>query len=359
VRFTAYAFNEDRVKSETATDDSYRVPDDVVPARPRAYVITIGVNGYQNPQWKLGFAVKDAEDLSAALQRIEGYDVVPVRLVSPEYGSKLDQATKANIRDVVALLGGAGEAQRERLKDRIGPIVDQLHKVTPDDLVILAFSGHGHTDPQGRFYLLPSDSGPDSTITDARLPNFISSEELSQWLREVDAGELVMIIDACHSGASVPEGFKLGPMGDRGLGQLAYDKGMQILAATQADNVALESEKLGQGLLTYALVQDGLKDRKAAPGGNGPVTIKSWLHYAQTRVPELYEDIRAGKLKVVGFDDTDAERQLVAKDSTANPKRRNTPRPQHSSTSTNDQTIRLFRCNRSAFSAACDEPTNG
>jgi uncharacterized caspase-like protein len=135
-------------------------------------------------------------------------------------------------------------------------------------LVILAFSGHGYTDPQGRFYLLPSDAGMDSTITDAKLPKFISSDELSQWLRDVDAGELVMIIDACHSAASVPEAFKPGPMGDRGLGQLAYDKGMQILAATQADNVALESERLGQGLLTYALVQDGLKARKAASDGN-------------------------------------------------------------------------------------------
>jgi hypothetical protein len=97
VRFTAYAFNEDRVKSETASDESYRVPGDVVPAQPRAYVITIGVNGYQNPNWKLGFAVNDAEDLSAALERIEGYEVVPVRLVSPEYGSNLDQARKANM----------------------------------------------------------------------------------------------------------------------------------------------------------------------------------------------------------------------------------------------------------------------
>jgi WD40 repeat protein/uncharacterized caspase-like protein len=317
IRFTAYAFNEDRVKSETATDESYRVPADIRARKPRAYVVTIGVNAYQNPQWKLGFAVKDAQDLTEALQRIEGYEVVPVPLVSSENGSKL--ATKVNIRDVIALLAGTGEARRAGLKDRIGPVVDQLHKVTPDDLVILAFSGHGHTDQQGRFYLLPSDSGPDSAITDARLPKFISSEELSQWLREVDAGELVMIIDACHSAASVPEGFKPGPMGDRGLGQLAYDKGMQILAATQADNVALESENLGQGLLTYALVQDGLKARKAAPDGKGPITIKAWLRYAEKRVPELYEDVRAGRLRVVGFDATDADRQLVAKDSSINP----------------------------------------
>jgi hypothetical protein len=68
-------------------------------------------------------------------------------------------------------------------------------------------------DRQARFYLLPSDSGTESTITDAVLPKFISSDELSQWLREVDAGEIVMLIDACHSAASVPEGFKPGPMG--------------------------------------------------------------------------------------------------------------------------------------------------
>jgi len=304
VRFTAYAFNEDRVKSETATDESYEVPDDIVPAKPRAYVITIGVNAYQNPKWQLGFAVKDARDLSAALQRIDGYEVIPVQLVSlEEDGSKLDQATKADIKDVLALLAGKGEAHRDRLRSQIGSVADRLEKVTPDDLVILAFSGHGYTDRQARFYLLPSDSGTESTITDAVLPKFISSDELSQWLRAVDAGEMVMLIDACHSAASVEaEGFKPGPMGDRGLGQLAYDKGMQILAATQADNVALESEKLGQGLLTYALVQDGLKARKAAPDGKGPITIKAWLHYAEKRVPELYDEIQAGKLKLVGKD---------------------------------------------------------
>jgi uncharacterized caspase-like protein len=317
VRLTAYAFNEDRVKSETDSYEKYKVPDDIEPARPRAYVITIGVNAYENPNWTLGFAVKDAHDLSGALQQIQGYEVVPISLVSVESGgSKLDQATKSNIEDVLALLGGNDEIHRDRLTKAIGAVASKLRKATPDDLVILAFSGHGYTDKQARFYLLPSNSGKESTITDAILPKFVSSDELSQWLRDVDAGEMVMLIDACHSAASVPEGFKPGPMGDRGLGQLAYDKGMQILAATQADNVALESERLGQGLLTYALVDDGLKARKAAPDGKGPITIKSWLHYAETRVPELYNEIQAGKLKLVGFNNTDQTRALVAKEPT-------------------------------------------
>jgi hypothetical protein len=175
---------------------------------------------------------------------IEGHEVVSVPLVSGEKdGTKLDQATKQDIADALALLGGH-EEPRERLRQALGPdgsVVDRLRKATPDNLVILGFSGHGWANPQGRFYLLPSNSGTeapsdeDSPKNAAILSRFISSDELSQWLKHVDAGELAMIIDACHSAASVDQpGFKPGPMGDRGLGQLAYDKGMRILAATQA-----------------------------------------------------------------------------------------------------------------------------
>jgi WD40 repeat protein/uncharacterized caspase-like protein len=306
VKFTAYAFNEDRVKSETASDESYKVPDDVAQPKPRAYVIAIGVNAYDNPEWKLGFAVKDALDLSGALGSIEGYEVVSVPLVSGEKdGASLNQATKRDIADALALLGGHQE-QRDRLKQAIGPVVDELRQATPDDLVIIGFSGHGWANPRGRFYLLPSDSGKESAITDASLLKFISSDELSQWLKDVDAGEMAMIIDACHSAGTVDKEFKPGPMGDRGLGQLAYDKGMRILAATQADNVALESAELGQGLLTYALVDEGLKDHKAAPDGKGPITIGAWLRYAEQRVPQLYDDIQTGKIhaaKVVTAND--------------------------------------------------------
>ena len=59
-----------------------------------------------------------------------------------------------------------------------------------------------------------------------------------------NAADIALIIDACHSGATVDSGsFKPGPLGDAGLGQLAYDKGIRILAATQADEAvtALQS----------------------------------------------------------------------------------------------------------------------
>jgi hypothetical protein len=115
-------------------------------------------------------------------------------------------------------------------------------------------------------------------------------------MRDVDAGDLVMIVDTCHSAATVEEpGFKPGPMGSRGLGQLAYDKGMRILAASQADDVALEVETLKQGLLTYALVQNGLEDEQAR-GADGRITMEDWLQYGANQVPKLYEDILKGKV---------------------------------------------------------------
>jgi uncharacterized caspase-like protein len=279
--------------------------------RAKAYIITIGVNGYENRHRKLEFAVNDAQDMASALGQIKNYDVVSVPLLSEaaKEGAAalpLDQATKANIRVVLGLL--AGSADRSGLAGVAN--ADNLAKATPDDLVILSFSGHGYTEHNGAFYLLPSDSGTEDTVTLDSLKKFISSEELSEWLREVDAGEMAMIIDACHSAASVEaDGFKPGPMGDRGLGQLAYDKGMRILAASQADDVALEVQNLHHGLLTYALVVDGLKPGKGGKlkadlNGDGELTLKEWLTYGEQRAPTLYEDVKAGKIKLVSRDST-------------------------------------------------------
>jgi uncharacterized caspase-like protein len=303
VVFTAYAFNEDRVKSETARPDHpYNLPPDTVKRKPRAYVITVGVDHYRTPRWELEFAAKDAEDMSAALRHIQGYEVVPVTLVSETSaaGGVVDQATKANIHAVLRVLATGRH-------EELGGIAhtNELARATPDDVVILSFSGHGYTEKDGPFYLLPSDANPDEKIPSTSLPSFISSEELSEWLRNVDAGQMAMIIDACHSAASVDvPGFKPGPMGDRGLGQLAYDKGMRILAASQADDVALEIESLHQGLLTYAL-REGLmagKDGKLPAASSAEVTLQSWLKYAEQRVPGLYDDAKAGKVHMISRD---------------------------------------------------------
>jgi WD40 repeat protein len=309
IEFAAYAFNLDRVKSATATLE-YDVPKDLLPVRPRAYLLSMGVNAYQNPDWNLHFAASDARIMQAELKkRLESqYDVVPVELISdckqegcPANGTRTtgeNHATKAALRAVLARL--AGQALAPELQKSMPPSAEKLQKATPDDLVLLTVSSHGYTGSDGMFYMIPSDSGKTdgSGINKGLFAGWISSDELAAWLRDVDTGELALIVDTCHSAATVESpGFKPGPMGSRGLGQLAYDKGMRILAASQANDVAMESDKIKQGLLTYALVQEGLKEGKAAPAGSdGTISLQAWLQYGVDRVPTLFEDIRAGRI---------------------------------------------------------------
>ena len=109
----------------------------------------------------------------------------------------------------------------------------------------------------------------------------------------VDAGQTILIIDSCHSASVVAtsDGYKHGPFGSRGLGQLAYDKGMQVLAASQPDRLAFESDRLQHGLLTYVLVEEGLWQGQAGPGRT--TTLADWLRYGERQVPKLRELVLA------------------------------------------------------------------
>jgi hypothetical protein len=98
--------------------------------------------------------------------------------------------------------------------------------------------------------------------------------------------------------------FKPGPMGDPGLGQLAFDKGIRILAATQGDDMAIEDASKGHGLLTYALAQEGLTDTggKADLDSNGAILLDEWLGYGVKHMTSLVD--RATVKTRDGIDDS-------------------------------------------------------
>jgi WD40 repeat protein len=317
VEFTAYAFNEDRVKSLTARA-GLELKEPLAASKGRAYVVSVGVNAYENEAWDLRFAANDArrlQEVVAARVREGGEyeEVVGVPLIS-DYESeggrktrprvvKETAATKRNFKAVLDLLAGR-EADAEALKSV--PNADRLRRATPEDLILVSFSSHGYADERGRFFLFTSDTGDAGESSEMRdaLGRAVSSDELGAWLRDVDAGELILVVDACHSAASVQgEGFKPGPMGSRGLGQLSYDKGMRILTSTQADDVALESALVEQGLLTYALTRDGLESARADfMPKDARITVAEWLAYGVERVPSLHAEVekRLSELKAAG-----------------------------------------------------------
>jgi uncharacterized caspase-like protein len=126
---------------------------------------------------------------------------------------------------------------------------------------------------------------------EAIMSHSISDRELEQCFERIAAGHILFVIDACNSGQVLEsEEKRRGPMNSKGLAQLAYEKGMYILAAAQSYQSALEVTELGHGLLTYALIEEGLKQRKAdnAPR-DGKVLLQEWFDYATARVPELQQ----------------------------------------------------------------------
>ncbi|MFN0110897.1 MAG: eIF2A-related protein [Blastocatellia bacterium] len=272
-RLTAYAFNRDNVKSADATLTINGA--DSLKRAGTAYLLAIGVNQYANPQFNLRFAVADATDFAAELQRqqskLKRYEHIEV--ISLADG----RATKAAI--LKALTDIAAQAQ-------------------PEDAVVVYFAGHG-TAALNQFYLIPHDlgyRGSREQVSEASLKlvlsRSISDRELERAFEAINAEQLLLVIDACNSGQALEAAEKRrGPMNSKGLAQLAYEKGMHVLTASQSYQAAIEPEDLKHGLLTYTLIEEGLKRAAAdAAPKDGTIVLREWLNYATERVPQLQRE---------------------------------------------------------------------
>jgi hypothetical protein len=305
-RLTAYAFNHDNVKS---TDSTLNVTGaDSLRRKGVAYVLAVGVNSYANKDFDLKYAVADAQDFGdewrtqqTKLQTFAGTEIIAL---------KDADATKANVLKALA---------------------DIKAKVKPEDALVIYFAGHG-TAQANRFYLVPNDLGYEGgrdAIDEAGLKTIlahsVSDLELQDALEGMDAGQLLMVIDACNSGQALEsEEKRRGPMNSKGLAQLAYEKGMYILTAAQSYQAAQEAARVGHGFLTFALVEEGLKQSKADDEPkDGKVIVREWFDYATQRVPqmqvELMTEAQKGRGVKVAF--VKGEEQI------ADPAERNVQRP--------------------------------
>ena len=270
--FTAYAFNHDNIKSSDATLVVKGA--ESLKRQGTAYVLAVGVNQYANQNYNLKYAVADAEDFAAEVKRqqesLKRYAKVEVIPLAD------GRATKANIIEKLAELA---------------------KQVQPEDAVIVFFAGHG-TAQGNQFYLIPHDLGYDGPRENLSavglktiLEHSISDRDLEKLFEGIDAGQLLLVIDACNSGQALEaEEKRRGPMNSKGLAQLAYEKGMYVMTASQSYQAALEAERFGHGFLTYALVEEGLKKGAADhEPKNGTIDIREWLNFATAEVPRMQE----------------------------------------------------------------------
>jgi hypothetical protein len=252
-RLTAYAFNRDNIKSADAvllvqgTNNLKRIG--------VACVLVIGIDHYANPSFDLQYAAADARSFAAEVKRqlgkVHNYKQVKV---TPVLDS---EATKARILTELQRMADISE---------------------PKDAAIVYYAGHGVA--QGpRYYLIPHDLGYDGERSaldhngrEAIVQHGISDMDLEQAFELLDAAHVLLVLDACYSGQVLEaEEERRGPMNSTGIAQLAYEKGMYLLAAAQSHQVALEAAKLGHGYLTYASVEEGLRGHACSGNTAGDI----------------------------------------------------------------------------------------
>ncbi len=222
--------------------------------KPDLYVVAVGISAYPAPL-TLRYAAKDARVLSETF-RDKGRGVfgkVEVKLLLDR------EATRRNIEEAVSWLGA---------------------RMTPKDVGVLSFSGHGMRDKRGRFYLVPVDVNDDDPAGTC-----VPGDGLKKALANIP-GRLLAILDACHSGAAA--GKKRAPRvraDDLTRDLVSDDYGVVVMAASQGSECALEGPQAGHGFFTLGLVE--------ALGGKADFNRDRLLHlnevdfYARLRVRQL------------------------------------------------------------------------
>lgn len=285
-QLTAYAYNNDNIKS---VDAQLKLQGAESLARKGVfYIVAIAVSQYANPKYNLTFidseAKEFAEQLRSNLSQTKQYERVEVITLLNQ------EATKNNILNAFKKLGGNKLDQPE---NTLPASFSKIQTVQPEDAVAVFFTGHGESKDQ-HSYILPYDfTDAAHPVTEKLMPTIlkqsVSDLELEDAFSGMDVGHLVLVLDACKSGDALTlEDERQAPINMRGLGQLAYEKGMFIITASQGNEYAYVSPILKRSYLSYALTDEGLKTNEAdVSPKDGQLSIREWFDFAANRVPQL------------------------------------------------------------------------
>ncbi len=230
-----------------------------VPPGAQLHLLAIGINAYSG-KLHLDYARPDAHDLASAIASTQEvlYRVSPQALFDAD-------ASKKGIIDAL-------EAMR-----------DGMAKGAGNDLAVVYFSGHGAM-VDDKLYLLPAD-------VDASRPARIKSTGLSiddlrdELLELAKHGRVLVLLDACHSGATSGDGVKLAMDSTRLRSGLAAGN-VTVLTSSSGDEVSYEDKSWQHGAFTKALL-DAFGDAAADINQNGLISTTGLVRYVTNRVLAL------------------------------------------------------------------------
>jgi uncharacterized caspase-like protein len=151
----------------------------------------------------------------------------------------------------------------------------------PGETVVFSFAGHGVTGSDGRFYMATTGTDPDAVATTA-----LPWDDLAAVLKNARA-RVVVLLDACHSGAAGTSLFATNDTAAQGLLD-QIPSGLLVFSASKGRQLSEETPQLGGGVFSNA-VADVIARNRAAYDLDGNTAIEASELYAgvKRRVSEL------------------------------------------------------------------------
>ncbi len=211
------------------------------------HLLAIGIDAYEH--WPvLAGAVNDAEGVVSTLESRYGFKGTILR---------------------------NGEATRDAIE---AAIVDELRqKAEPDDLVVLFFAGHGHTeklaDASNRGYIAPVEASV------GRVAGLIEMPQLVNWIDYIRSRHVLYIFDSCFSGLITA---RSGP--ERWVRDMLSRKARWAITAGGPDQKVADGGWGGHSVFTGLLLQ--ALEGEAPIQGPGPLSASTLFAYLGRAVPE-------------------------------------------------------------------------
>ncbi len=225
----------------------------------KLHALTIGIKNYggKASQLRLDYADADARDVARALTGDRGRLYVK----GSQQVLSNDDATKPGIFRALQTLRGAMASGNDR------------------DIAVLLFSGHGML-VDGEYYLLPH--GVDARDSVGVASSGLSLSELKRQVGLLAAkGRVLLLLDACHSGAAAnnaaPDAQQLGS-------QLKLPQ-VSVLTSSSANQSSRENVGWGHGAFSKALLE--ALDPDSSVNRNREISILGIATYVRKRVAAL------------------------------------------------------------------------
>jgi hypothetical protein len=232
----------------------------------KRYALCIGINVFRDPAIP---ALKgprfDAIELGDTLKKYGQFDVVEKMTddIDPAYDAGHTYPSLTNIRAKMASLARV---------------------ITPDDLVVFAFAGHGVATEAGDSYLVVADAR-DADKWATCLP----VREVLDWVAKTGVRKSLLLLDACRSRAGSRA------LADTSLRAQKYEQSRvsAIFYATQTGCYSFDDPNSNHGIFTRFLLE-GIKGRADYQAGNsdGIVTFRELSAFVEQQVSSYAHDLR-------------------------------------------------------------------